>query len=423
MALQTSSGWAALKGLRGWMSKPLQYGILRVNTLRITPEEALERTQTWLIKQASRQGRPVPEACIHPTLREVISISAWPDATPSTELSPDKADLPVVIVDASCANAVLRGAPIFQAGILAASDNISVNSEVRIDVFREGFRKWIAYGIVRSDPETWETKPACQGDLPKYDYAVGITGGLSILPPTPRDLVEGGFIALQSVPSIVCSHVLDPQPGHRILDFGAGTGYMSSHIAALTSNEAEITAVDHSASRLDTLVSRCKLLGAKVTPVHSDVNKFAKNESIGFDRVIVHPDHSVIGTRPMVVDLLGRGRGINGKIREFVEIAVNLLKPGGRLVYCTGSIVPVENDAVVRWLLDRRKDLKLEPAEPRVAREGVRNPLPTPSWMSLTPDEEKLVQRFGPGTPELESDPVLADVPGFFIACFSKVQS
>jgi 16S rRNA (cytosine967-C5)-methyltransferase len=47
--------------------------------------------------------------------------------------------------------------------------------------------------------------------------------------------------------------------------------------------------------------------------------------------------------------------------REMLEAGVELLKPGGRLLYTTCSLLPEENEDQIRWLLERRQDLRLVP--------------------------------------------------------------
>lgn len=51
------------------------------------------------------------------------------------------------------------------------------------------------------------------------------------------DFLPSGVAILQNLPSIICIHVLNPQPGDIILDMCASPGNKTTHIAALTKNQ------------------------------------------------------------------------------------------------------------------------------------------------------------------------------------------
>lgn len=84
---------------------------------------------------------------------------------------------------------------------------------------------------------------------------------------------------------------------------------------------------------------------------------------------------------------------------------MQLLRPGGRLVYSTCTITVGENEGMVAWALKTFDCLQLVKAEPHIGAKGV-------SVEGLTEEQQQLLQRFGP---EQETDSV-----GFFIACFTK---
>lgn len=82
-----------------------------------------------------------------------------------------------------------------------------------------------------------------------------------------------------------------------------------------------------------------------------------------------------------------------------------LLKKGGKLAYSTCTITLGENEGIVSWALETFPCLELISAEPFLG---------DPGWsgMNLTPEQLKLVQRFGPNSN--------TDSIGFFIALFNK---
>ncbi|KAL0697383.1 hypothetical protein Bca4012_053505 [Brassica carinata] len=136
-----------------------------------------------------------------------------------------------------------------------------------------------------------------------------------------------------------------------------------------------------------------------------------------FDRVLLDAPCSALGLRPRlfagletVVSLRNHGR----YQRKMLDQAVQLVRVGGILVYSTCTINPSENEAVVRYALDKYKFLSLAPQHPRIGGPGLVGRCEFPDgyveeW--LKPGEEEMVQKFDPSS-EL-------DTIGFFIAKFS----
>ncbi|KAF8083153.1 hypothetical protein N665_0790s0016 [Sinapis alba] len=136
-----------------------------------------------------------------------------------------------------------------------------------------------------------------------------------------------------------------------------------------------------------------------------------------FDRVLLDAPCSALGLRPRlfagletVISLRNHGR----YQRKMFDQAVQLVRVGGVLVYSTCTINPSENEAVVRYALDKYKFLSLAPQHPRIGGPGLVGRCEFPDgyveeW--LKPGEEEMVQKFDPSS-EL-------DTIGFFIAKFS----
>ncbi|XVF31778.1 hypothetical protein REPUB_Repub17cG0021600 [Reevesia pubescens] len=135
-----------------------------------------------------------------------------------------------------------------------------------------------------------------------------------------------------------------------------------------------------------------------------------------FDRVLLDSPCSALGLRPR---LFGGEETIetlrnHGKYqRRMFDQAVQLVRPGGVLVYSTCTINPGENEVLVRYALDKYKFLSLAPQHPRIGGPGLIGSCEfsdgyVEEW--LRPGEEELVQRFDPSSP--------LDTIGFFIAKF-----
>ncbi|CAL0307444.1 unnamed protein product [Lupinus luteus] len=136
-----------------------------------------------------------------------------------------------------------------------------------------------------------------------------------------------------------------------------------------------------------------------------------------FDRVLLDAPCSALGLRPRLfageetVESLRKHAKYQ---RKMFDQAVQLARPGGVIVYSTCTINPGENEALVRYALDKYKYLSLAPQHPRIGGPGLIGRFEFPDGYAeewLRPGEEDLVQRFDPSSP--------LDTIGFFIAKFA----
>ncbi|XP_010257764.1 PREDICTED: putative methyltransferase NSUN6 isoform X2 [Nelumbo nucifera] len=139
-----------------------------------------------------------------------------------------------------------------------------------------------------------------------------------------------------------------------------------------------------------------------------------------FDRVLLDAPCSALGLRPRLFAAEETVESLrnHGKYqRRMFDQAVQLVRPGGVIVYSTCTINPGENEALVRYALDTYKFLSLAPQHPRIGGPGLIGQCElydglVEEW--LRPGEETLVQRFDPSSP--------LDTIGFFIAKFNVGQ-
>lgn len=172
----------------------------------------------------------------------------------------------------------------------------------------------------------------------------------------PKPLREDGRVEIQDAGSQWIAPMLDPKPGGMVIDACCGAGGKSLHLAALMGNEGRVFAMDVDAKKLAELERRAKRAGAtcvRSRPIlPATVADFA---GVG-DRLLVDAPCSGLGTLRRQPDLkwrlkpaqIDRVRGIQ---RDLLTTYPEMLKPGGRLVYATCSILPSENRAAVDVLL------------------------------------------------------------------------
>ena len=167
-------------------------------------------------------------------------------------------------------------------------------------------------------------------------------------------LFQQGAIEVQDEGSQMLAYLLAPRRGEMIADYCAGAGGKTLALAMLMRGTGRIYAMDVSARRLAELAPRAARAG--VTNVHPLVlsgegDARAKRLAGKLDRVLVDAPCSGFGTLRRNPDLKWRHGAqaiaeLAAKQAAILQAAARLLKPGGRLVYATCSILPEENEAI-----------------------------------------------------------------------------
>ncbi|MGA9285675.1 MAG: 16S rRNA (cytosine(967)-C(5))-methyltransferase RsmB [Solirubrobacteraceae bacterium] len=175
---------------------------------------------------------------------------------------------------------------------------------------------------------------------------------------------EGKLLA-QSRAAMLVARALDPQPGERVLDLCAAPGGKSTHIAALMGDEGEVVAVERNPARAAELRETAQRLKAKSIQVEVADAVLARAATDRFDRVLVDPPCSGLGTLQARPDL--RWRLTPAKLEELAQIQAAILtagagalRPGGVLVYSTCTISASENERQIESFLDRNSGFALE---------------------------------------------------------------
>ena len=172
-------------------------------------------------------------------------------------------------------------------------------------------------------------------------------------------LFEQGLIEVQDEGSQLLAYLMAPRRGEMVADFCAGAGGKTLAMAMLMRGTGRLYAMDVSAKRLHALAPRAARAG--VSNVHplalageGDVR--AKRLAGKLDRVLVDAPCSGFGTLRRNPDLKWRHGPqaiveLAQKQFSILRAAARLVKPGGRLVYATCSILEAENESVVERFL------------------------------------------------------------------------
>jgi 16S rRNA (cytosine967-C5)-methyltransferase len=176
--------------------------------------------------------------------------------------------------------------------------------------------------------------------------------------------LAGAFVA-QSRAAMHVAHALDPRPGERVLDLCAAPGGKSTHLAALMEGRGEVVAVERDRRRAGALARTAQRLGARNIRVAVRDARLESPDGPAFDRVLVDPPCSGLGTLQARADLRWRitPAGVGQMARAQASIlaaGAGALRPGGVLVYSTCTISPTENERLIAAFLDSHPEFALD---------------------------------------------------------------
>lgn len=176
---------------------------------------------------------------------------------------------------------------------------------------------------------------------------------------------RSGAILAQSRAAMLVSRALDPQPGERVLDLCAAPGGKTTHIAALMDNRGEVVAVERDVRRAAELAENVSRMGAEIVHIEiADASQARSAEDL-FDRVLVDPPCSGLGTLQARPDLRWRMRPerlteLARTQSEILKAGAAAVRPGGVLVYSTCTISASENERQVERFLANRTDFSID---------------------------------------------------------------
>ncbi|MBC9797070.1 RsmB/NOP family class I SAM-dependent RNA methyltransferase [Sinomicrobium weinanense] len=166
-----------------------------------------------------------------------------------------------------------------------------------------------------------------------------------------------GLFEVQDASSQRVVPLLDVQPGMRVVDACAGAGGKTLHMASLMQNKGQIIAMDLYESKMKQLKTRAKRNGAfNIEYRIIESNKAIKKLHEKADRVLIDAPCSGLGVlrrnpdakwklQPEFVDNIK-------KVQEEILTGYSrMVKPGGKLVYATCSVLPSENQEQVKKFL------------------------------------------------------------------------
>jgi NOL1/NOP2/sun family putative RNA methylase len=183
-----------------------------------------------------------------------------------------------------------------------------------------------------------------------------------------KRIIEGQLF-IQNAASWLPVLALDPKPGDIVLDVCAAPGGKTSHIAAITDNQAIIWANDNSRPRLAKLRSNMDRLGVNIAQYTLfDAAQLARRmDGQRFDKILLDAPCSGEGlmnldnNKDLATWSVAHIKRLQQLQKRILTQAWQLLKPGGTLVYSTCTMAPEEDEAVVDYVLRSHSDAKITP--------------------------------------------------------------
>ncbi|WP_297333892.1 methyltransferase domain-containing protein [Flavobacterium sp.] len=168
---------------------------------------------------------------------------------------------------------------------------------------------------------------------------------------------KDGLFEVQDASSQLVARFLEVEPGMRVVDTCAGAGGKTLHMASLMENKGQLIAMDLYESKLKQLKLRAKRNSAfNIEYRIIDSTKVIKKLHEKADRVLIDAPCSGLGVlkrnpdskwklQPEFVDNIKKTQA------EVLENYSKIVKPGGKLVYATCSVLPSENQEQVQHFL------------------------------------------------------------------------
>ncbi|MDD2878963.1 MAG: RsmB/NOP family class I SAM-dependent RNA methyltransferase [Rhodoferax sp.] len=176
-----------------------------------------------------------------------------------------------------------------------------------------------------------------------------------------------GDFEVQDEGSQLLAMLLDAKRGEMVVDFCAGAGGKTLAIGAAMRSTGRLYAFDTSAGRLDAFKSRLARSG--LSNVHPAVIAHERDDRVKrlsgkIDRVLVDAPCTGMGTLRRNPDLKWRQTQtavdeMTVKQTAILQSAARLVKPGGRLVYATCSVLPQENEAIAAAFSAANQEFKV----------------------------------------------------------------
>ncbi|MFZ4071420.1 MAG: RsmB/NOP family class I SAM-dependent RNA methyltransferase [Caulobacterales bacterium] len=232
---------------------------------------------------------------------------------------------------------------------------------------------------------------------------IGWSAGRAFPWPTEPAFLKGWF-EVQDEGSQLAALAVAAHPGEQIGDVCAGGGGKTLALAAAMGNSGQIYAYDVAGQRLAAMAGRLKRAGARNVQMRFPEKGGAELDDLKgkLDAVLVDAPCTGSGTWRRAPDTKWRVKPAalaqrQAEQQQALDLGAGLVKPGGRLIYVTCSVLPEENEDAILAFLGRAADF---------------TPAPLPEAVSAAPGYARGLAR--------QFTPRLTGCDGFFVAALRR---
>ncbi len=188
---------------------------------------------------------------------------------------------------------------------------------------------------------------------------------------------KSGWLYVQDLSSCLAVEASEPKPGFTVLDICAAPGSKTTHLAQLMENKGSIISIELSKSRAKTWLKETSKMGVSIAQmVLADASRTYPLK-LEADVILIDPPCSNTGAFHRDPSL--KWKIYPEHIKRFSELQLSMLlsstdyvKPNGRIIYATCSIMVEENEMVIEKFLNLNTDFDVEQVNCAIGDPGLR---------------------------------------------------
>lgn len=211
-------------------------------------------------------------------------------------------------------------------------------------------------------------KEGCHAVAAKYVRdAVVLKSSVNV---TKLQAFQNGLFQVQDESSMLPAIVLAPRPGETVLDACSAPGGKATHMAQLMGNNGTIIAGDVHEHKLKLIDDAAQRLGIQIIrSVLNDASVPNQEHEKAFDRVLLDAPCTGLGIVRRKPDIKWARQTkdieeITALQKKLLKSVSRAVKPGGVLVYSTCTILPEENEDIIKFFLESNSDFVEDDIKP-----------------------------------------------------------
>jgi 16S rRNA (cytosine967-C5)-methyltransferase len=327
--------------LQPWVRTVLRLGFWQLCFSRSVPPSAACDTSVDLARKFANAGAAGYVNAVLRSAARTPDVARFPEDEPSDAPAKRAASL-----------SVRRSLPAWMAGRLISAYGPEADSLAA--AFLEAPKTSVRTNSLKTTPARLSSRlaeegvPNTPGGFMEEALSLDLSGH-----PVPRiPAFREGWFFVQDEAAMLVTQIADPKPGESVLDVCAAPGGKTTHLAERMANRGRIVAYDSQEGRIGLIRDNCARLG--ITCVETGVRDATEpaGERTLYDLVLVDVPCSGLGLLAKKPEIRlnmteARADALPALQRNILAAAAGNVRPGGRLVYSTCTVLPEENAGMI----------------------------------------------------------------------------